>query len=61
MSKLVANLIYLFAADNRGQIPRNSEVQEICGILGIIHLMAGNVFLFYFHWSNCFLNFGSEI
>eukprot|EP00112_Aurelia_sp_Birch-Aquarium-sp1_P022960 Seg666.6 transcript_id=Seg666.6/GoldUCD/mRNA.D3Y31 product="Phosphatidylinositide phosphatase SAC1-B" protein_id=Seg666.6/GoldUCD/D3Y31 len=27
--------------DNRGQIPRNSEVQEICGILGIIHLMAG--------------------
>eukprot|EP00795_Rhopilema_esculentum_P001102 gene1102-15437_t len=27
--------------DNAGQIPRDSESQEICGILGIIHLLPG--------------------
>lgn len=28
-------------ADNVGQIPRDGGSQEICGILGIIHLLSG--------------------
>eukprot|EP00794_Sanderia_malayensis_P018849 gene18849-20747_t len=31
----------LLLTDNRGQIPRNATTREICGIMGIIHLMSG--------------------